>query len=91
MCTKIIHSVLYLALVTMTFTLVRKSFHHIIAVLQLLQPLYNADGVPPDGTPINITNTFKVEVVAIFYSSAIAGIMFAIVCLLFNVIFRSKR
>ena len=48
-------------------------------------------GVPPDGTPISITNTFRVEVVVLFDILAAAGIAFAVVCLLFNIIFRKRK
>lgn len=51
----------------------------------------NADGVPSDGTPVNITNTYKVGLVVVFNTLAIAGILFAVACLLFNVIFRNRK
>ena len=47
--------------------------------------------IPPDGTPITVVNTFKVELVAVFDISAAVGIMFAFVCLLFNILFRSRK
>ena len=48
-------------------------------------------GVPLDGTPINIVNTFHMELVIIFDILAIAGILFGFACLLFNIIFRNRR
>ena len=50
-----------------------------------------AAGIPPDGTPIIVIHTFKVELVVILDISAGAGIIFAIVCLVFNVVFRNKK
>lgn len=49
------------------------------------------DGIPPDGTPISVINTFKLELVVIFDILAIFGIAFAIACLLFNIIFRNRK
>ena len=51
----------------------------------------HTDGVPPDGTPVKIINTFMKELVVIFDVIAIAGIVFAVICLLFNVIFRKRK
>ena len=51
----------------------------------------HADGVPSDGTPINVIHTFKVEVVAIFDTLATVGIIFASVCLIFNIVFRKRK
>ena len=50
-----------------------------------------AAGIPPDGTPINVINTFKTELVVILDILAVAGIVFAIVCLVFNVVFRNRK
>ena len=49
------------------------------------------DGVPPDGTPISIINTFKVELIVIFDTLVLLGIIFAVTCLLFNIIYRKRR
>lgn len=50
-----------------------------------------AAGIPPDGTPIKVINTFKTALVVILDIAAAAGIIFAIVCLVFNVVFRKKK
>lgn len=52
---------------------------------------FGTDGIPPDGTPISVINTFKLELVVIFDILAIFGIAFAIACLLFNIIFRNRK
>ena len=51
----------------------------------------SADGIPPDGTPIDIVNTFRVELIAMFDILAAVGILFAIACLLFNITFRKRK
>ena len=40
---------------------------------------------------MNVTNTFRVELVIGFDFLAALGILFAIACLLFNIIFRKKK
>ena len=47
--------------------------------------------VPPDGRPVNITNTYNLGLVITLDILATAGIVFAVVCLLFNIIFRNRR
>lgn len=49
------------------------------------------DGIPPDGHPIEVvgvTNTW-----AIIFANALMGILlvFSIICLCFNIIFRNKK
>ncbi len=49
-------------------------------------------GDPPyDGTARNQTHPNHLAVVSIYSVAAIAGIVYAIVCLLFNLVFRNKR
>ena len=48
-------------------------------------------GSPLDGTPIKILHTFKLWLVAIFDCLASLGIVFAIVCLVFNIVFRKRK
>lgn len=48
-------------------------------------------GPPPDGTPINVIHTFNIGLVATFYTLASLGIVFAIACFIFNIIFRSRK
>ena len=51
-----------------------------------------ADGlIPYDGVPAKEYVTIAVPVTAIFIFLALVGIVFAIVCLVFNFMFRKKR
>ena len=49
---------------------------------------YATDGVPPDGTPQKTIHTFQLGLVIVYYLLAVAGIVFSVVCLLFNFAFR---
>ena len=49
------------------------------------------DGIPSDGTPIVVLNTFYMAIYIIYDVFVIIGIIFAIVCLLFNIIFRNRK
>lgn len=49
------------------------------------------DGIPPDGTPISVTNTIHDAVIVIYDMIAALGIIFAICCLVFNIVFRNKK
>ena len=53
--------------------------------------LFYTDGIPPDGTPIHITHTYKTEVTVVFYILALCGVVFSVVCFAFNFIFRKKK
>ena len=46
---------------------------------------------PSDGTPLSHTNTPLLSLMVLTYMYATAGIIFALVCLVFNVIFRNKK
>lgn len=50
-----------------------------------------SDGIPPDGTPIQIIHSYKVGLTATYYTLALAGVTLAIVCMAFNFIFREKK
>ena len=47
--------------------------------------------IPPDGSPEIITHTFKVSLVAVYYTLAALGITLANACLVFNFAFRKKK
>ena len=49
------------------------------------------DGVPPDGVPFNITTTIAVPLMVVTQTFAIIGIILAIFCLAFNIIFRNRK
>lgn len=52
---------------------------------------YRSDGVPFDGIPTRRTETVSTILSAVIDIFAAAGIVLAIVCLIFNFIFRSKK
>ena len=47
--------------------------------------------VPKDGTPRNETNPPLISLLVLTYTYASGGIIFAFVCLVFNIVFRNKR
>jgi hypothetical protein len=47
--------------------------------------------IPSDGTPIVILNTYYAPIYIIYDIAVVIGIGFAIVCLLFNFIFRNRK
>ena len=50
-----------------------------------------ADGIPPDGTPIHIIHTYHIGLTTTYYLVAIAGILWAGVCAVFNFAFRKRK
>ena len=50
-----------------------------------------ADGIPLDGTILNITHTYEIGLVIVFDILASLGIFFDIGCLIFNIIFRNRK
>ena len=52
--------------------------------------ILSIDGIPPDGTTVNKTVTYSAILVAVSYSLAVCGEVFAIVCLAFSTAFRNK-
>ena len=53
--------------------------------------LSSTDEVPSDGTPIYMPLSYHLALVIIYDFLAILGIIFTIVCFLFNVIFKKKK
>ena len=49
------------------------------------------DGIPPDGTPRPVTVTILTPLVIVYYILASVGIIYALVCLMFNFIFRNRK
>ena len=49
------------------------------------------DGITLDGTIMNITHTFELGLVIAFDILATLGLIFAIGCLIFNIVFRKKK
>ena len=50
-----------------------------------------SDGVPPDGTPIKVINTIYIGVFGFATALFVIGMIFAIICLFFNILYRNKR
>lgn len=80
------------------------TFSHVIIYVYLFYSFINSsinqlsstlffilDGIPPDGTPISVTNAIHTAVIVIFDIIAALGIIFAICCLVFNIAFRNKK
>lgn len=57
----------------------------------LITYIHSAAGRPYDGQPNIETETVSVVLTVIFSLLATAGIVFAIVCLVFNITFRKKK
>ena len=53
--------------------------------------IVHADGVPSDGTPIEIVSTFHTALVVIYYFLAVLGLIFTTVCFVFNFVFRNRK
>lgn len=66
-----------------TFILQHLPFNQILLLLLA--------GIPPDGSPVRRIRTFKIWLIALFDILAILGIIFAVACFLFNLIFRNRR
>lgn len=49
------------------------------------------DGVPPDGSPIEVTKHPLLALVIICYVLSGVVILWAIVCIVFNICFRKKK
>lgn len=49
------------------------------------------DGIPPDGTPIKILNTVHIGIVVVIVIMQVVGLVIAFLCLLMNILFRSKK
>ena len=64
---------------------------NLVLINTLIKPSFAAGGVPLDGMPINVTRTYRIELVVVLDVSAAIGILFAIVCLIFNIVFRKRK
>ena len=62
----------------------------VVLGVQLFHFCLRLVGVPVDGVPQNNTVSVNLIVTAVFGSLSIVGIVFSVVCLLFNLIFRNK-
>ena len=48
------------------------------------------EGIPPDGTPLEMTTHLPVGLLITLYVLAVGAITFAVACMIFNFIFRGK-
>jgi hypothetical protein len=58
---------------------------------QLLIIIIQLDGIPYDGTPVEIIETVDISLTVIFTVLSTIGIVFTIVCLAFNFIFKDRK
>ena len=49
------------------------------------------DGIPNDGIPDEDIVTVHIGITVVYVTLATAGLVFAVVCLVFNLVFRQKR
>ena len=52
---------------------------------------HHTDGIPPDGTTVTVISVFHIAAVSVMYTFGAGGIVFCIICLIFNIVFRKKR
>lgn len=67
------------------------NIHNILYCVTIILIILLADGVPPDGIPLNVITTIALPLMIIIQIFAIIGIFFAIFCLGFNIIFRNRK
>ena len=53
--------------------------------------LFHVDGIPQDGSPIDVIRRIPWLVTISLYFFSIVGILFTLVCLGFNIIFRKRK
>ena len=51
----------------------------------------HAEGIPNDGIPVEEVVSVSVALTVVYVILATAGLVFAVVCILFNLFFRQKR
>ncbi len=49
------------------------------------------DGIPPDGTPEQVVHAVDLALTVMYTFFASIGIIFGIVCLIFNCVFRKRK
>ena len=53
--------------------------------------VFPTEGIPNDGMAIEDVVTVSVALTVVYVILATAGLVFAVACILFNIIFRKKR
>ena len=80
--------------------LTRKQVAHITKQTNGLQFVYSEnesdvtvwpEGIPPDGTPLKMTTHLPVGLLIALYVIAVGAIIFAVVCMIFNFVFRGEK
>ena len=51
----------------------------------------NTDGIPPDGTPSTVLVSIQPVVIALTHTMLVAGLALAMICLVFNIVYRNRR
>ena len=64
---------------------------HLLGDLSVLYCVLTLDGIPSDGTPERRYSQINQFLFIIYTILAGAGILFAIICLFFNIIFRKRK
>ena len=49
------------------------------------------DGIPPDGTPIQVIHTYQIWLVVVYYVLALCGVVVSVACFAFTFLFRRRR
>ncbi len=47
--------------------------------------------IPMDGSPLKIIITFDLWIVGVCYTLAVIGLIFTLICCLFNIVFRKRK
>ena len=75
-----------------TLSLICIAFYkYVLFFLFLLHTLYNADGVPSDGTLIEVISSYHLALVITYDILAFLGLIYTTVCLVFNFVFRKRK
>ena len=53
--------------------------------------MYNVGVIPYDGTPREVTVTISIAVTIIYVILSVIGLVLALTCLVFNLLFRDSR
>ena len=91
---------LVICIVNESDVLTRKQVAHITEESDALQFIYSVnesdvtvwpEGIPPDGTPLAMTNRLPLGLIVVLYVLAVGAIVFAVACMIFNFVFREKK
>ena len=52
---------------------------------------FSVGGIPPDSTEMEVTSPISNVVIAVVYIGSGVGVVIAIICLCFNIIFRNRK